>query len=158
MAKEEAAETLVGALVALVAVGFLGFAVVRAGAGETAAGYRLFGTFDRVDGVSVGSDVRMSGVKVGTVSAVSLDPQTYQAKVDVAVSPAVKVPVDSSVKIAMDGLLGGAYVSIEAGGSADMLPVNGQFEHTQGAVDLLTLFAGLAGGAQKQTKSEPTAP
>lgn len=160
MAREDAAETLVGAIVVAVAVGFLGFAVIRAGAGEAGAGYQLVGAFDRVDGVAVGSDVRMSGVKIGTVSAVALDANDYKAKVTVAIDRDVKVPIDSTAKIASDGLLGGAFVSIEPGGSADMLPTGGQFENTQGSVDLITLFASVAGGgaAQKPTNSNGTTP
>ena len=162
MAKEEAAETLVGAVVALVAVGFLVFAVARAGESEGGGGYKLTAAFDRVDGVAVGSDVRMSGVKVGAVQAVALDPQDYRAKLTVAIDPNVKVPTDSVARIASDGLLGGAYVSIEPGGSADMLPVGGQFENTQGSVDLITLFASFArgngGDAANATQSEATTP
>jgi phospholipid/cholesterol/gamma-HCH transport system substrate-binding protein len=158
-AREDAAETLVGAIVALVAIGFLAFALTRAGAGETSGGYRLVASFDRVDGVAIGSDVRMSGVKVGTVSSVALDSADYRAKLTIAVDPAVKVPMDSTAKIASDGLLGGAFVSIEPGGAEDMLPPGGQFENTQGSVDLITLFAGLAGGAApKQTNSGATTP
>ncbi|MBU6371617.1 MAG: outer membrane lipid asymmetry maintenance protein MlaD [Alphaproteobacteria bacterium] len=161
MAREDTAETLVGAIVAVVAIGFLAFAVARAGEGEGGGGYRIVGSFDRVDGVAVGSDVRMSGVKVGAVADVTLDPTDYRAKVTVALDPKVKVPTDSTAKIASDGLLGGAYVSIEPGGSADMLPAGGQFENTQGSVDLITLFASFAnqgGGAQKQTQSDGTTP
>lgn len=161
MAREDTAETLVGAIVAVVAIGFLAFAVARAGEGEGGGGYKIVGSFDRVDGVAVGSDVRMSGVKVGAVAEVTLDPADYRAKVTVALDPKVKVPTDSTAKIASDGLLGGAYVSIEPGGSVDMLPPGGQFENTQGAVDLLTLFASFAnqnGGAQKQTQSDATTP
>jgi phospholipid/cholesterol/gamma-HCH transport system substrate-binding protein len=67
--------------------------------------------------------------------------------------------MDSTAKIASDGLLGGAFVSIEPGGAEDMLPPGGQFENTQGSVDLITLFAGLAGGAApKQTNSGATTP
>ncbi|MFZ4601071.1 MAG: outer membrane lipid asymmetry maintenance protein MlaD [Caulobacterales bacterium] len=158
-AREDAAETLVGAIVALVAIGFLAFALARAGAGEASGGYRLVASFDRVDGVAIGSDVRMSGVKVGTVSSVALDAADYRAKLTIAVDPAIKVPMDSTAKIATDGLLGGAFVSIEPGGAADMLPAGGQFENTQGSVDLITLFAGIAGGgAQKQTNSSATTP
>lgn len=165
MAKEEAAETMVGAIVALVAVAFLVFAVARAGQGETSGGYKLVASFDRVDGVAVGSDVRLSGVKIGTVSTVGLDPQDYRAKVTLAVDPTVKVPADSSAKIASDGLLGGAYVAIEPGGAAEMLPSGGQIENTQGSVDLITLFASFArgqgggdSGAANGTQSGATTP
>lgn len=145
--KEQAAETAIGAVVAVVAAGFLTYAVARAGGGEAAGGYPLSARFNRVDGISVGADVRMSGVKVGAVSNVALDPQTYMAKVTMSLDPKVKVPEDSSAKISSDGLLGGAYVSIEAGGAEAMLAAGKEITHTQGAIDLLSALAAVAGGS-----------
>ncbi|MGE3303947.1 MAG: outer membrane lipid asymmetry maintenance protein MlaD [Hyphomonadaceae bacterium] len=136
--KEQTAETIVGALVAIVAGAFLAFAVARAGGAETQGGYPIIARFNRVDGISVGSDVRMSGVKVGAVSAVSLDPNSYMAQITFSVDQKYKVPEDSTAKISSDGLLGGAYVSIEAGGAEAMLKPNGEIAQTQGSVDLLT--------------------
>lgn len=145
--KEQAAETAIGAVVAVVTAGFLTYAVARAGGGEAAGGYPLSARFNRVDGISVGADVRMSGVKVGAVSNVALDPQTYMAKVTMSLDPKVKVPEDSSAKISSDGLLGGAYVSIEAGGAEAMLAAGKEITHTQGAIDLLSALAAVAGGS-----------
>lgn len=152
--KEQAAETAIGAVVAVVAAGFLFYAVTRAGGGEAAGGYPIEARFNRIDGISVGADVRMSGVKVGAVSTVALDPQTYMARVTMSLDPKVKVPEDSSAKISSDGLLGGAYVSIEPGGAEAMLAAGKEISHTQGTVDLLTVLASAVGGAaNSQNKS-----
>jgi phospholipid/cholesterol/gamma-HCH transport system substrate-binding protein len=138
MSKDQIGETILGAIVAVVAAGFLLFAVTRAGQAESATGYPLVAHFSKVDGVSVGSDVRLAGVKVGAVSGVSLDNATYRAKLQLSIDPKVKVPEDSAAKIQTDGLLGGAYVSLEAGGSDTPLKPGAEIEDTQGSIDLLT--------------------
>jgi phospholipid/cholesterol/gamma-HCH transport system substrate-binding protein len=154
--KGQLGETLLGAIVAAVAVGFLSFAIARAGSGAGADGYELTARFDRIDGIASGADVRLSGVKVGSVSGVGVDPETYLAKVDFSVTRDVKIPDDSAVRIASDGLLGGAYVAIEPGGSIDMLPPGGEVLNTQGSIDLLTLFASFAqGGGGEPEESTP---
>jgi phospholipid/cholesterol/gamma-HCH transport system substrate-binding protein len=159
--KEQTAETLVGAAVALVAIGFLTFSIARAGDSEGAGGYPLTARFNRVDGIAVGSDVRMSGVKVGAVSTVALDPQTYMAKLTMSFAPTVKVPEDSTAKVASDGLLGGSYIAIEPGGADAMLAKNAEFSHTQGSIDLLTVLAsavGAAGNKDSGNSQEEAAP
>lgn len=156
--KEQTAETILGAIVAAVAIGFLGFAVTRAGSAEAAGGYDVIARFQRADGIAVGSDVRISGVKVGAVSKVALDPDTYYARVTLVVDPAVKLPDDSSAKVASDGLLGGAYVSLDAGGSETMLTKGGEILNTQGSIDLLSVLASAASGAAKSDEPEGGAP
>lgn len=138
-------ETILGAAVAVVAVGFFVFAAAQAGQTSSAGGYDLVARFQRVDGIAVGSDVRVSGVKVGVVRAVELDPETYMARLTITVSNGVQVLDDSTARIASDGLLGGAYVAIEPAGM-DALPAGGEIPYTQGSVDLLTLFASFAQG------------
>lgn len=153
--KGQTAETLLGAVVIAVAAAFLTFAVSRAGTAQTGQGYELFARFQRVDGISVGADVRVSGVKVGAVNKVSIDPQTYYARLNMTVDRTVKLPDDSSAKIASDGLLGGAYVSLDPGGSEKMLPAGGEIQNTQGSVDLLSLLAAAAGGGAKKEDATP---
>ncbi len=138
-------ETILGAAVAVVAVGFFVFAAAQAGQTSSAGGYDLVARFQRVDGIAVGSDVRVSGVKVGVVRAVELDPETYMARLTITVASGVQVLDDSTARIASDGLLGGAYVAIEPAGM-DALPAGGEIPNTQGSVDLLTLFASFAQG------------
>jgi phospholipid/cholesterol/gamma-HCH transport system substrate-binding protein len=138
-------ETLVGAAVAAVAVFFLVFAVAQAGQTSGAGGYELSARFQRVDGVGVGSEVRVSGVNVGVVRSVSLDPETFEARLTFAIDRGVDVLDDSTARVTSDGLLGGAYIAIEPAG-LDPLPPGSEIPNTQGSIDLLTLFASFAGG------------
>jgi phospholipid/cholesterol/gamma-HCH transport system substrate-binding protein len=146
-------ETLLGAAVTLVAVGFFVFAAAQAGQGASGGGYTLSARFQRVDGVDVGSDVRVSGVKVGIVRAVALDPTTYLAELTLSIDDGVKILDQSTARIASDGLLGGAYVAIEPAGEMD-LAAGAEIPNTQGAVDLLTLFASFAQGSDSSQNEE----
>lgn len=148
-------ETLLGAAVAVVAVGFFAFAAAQAGQTGGGDGYDLNARFQRVDGIAVGSDVRVSGVKVGVVRSVALDPATYDAVVTMTIANDVQVLDDSTARIASDGLLGGAYVAIEPAGM-DAIAAGGEIPNTQGSIDLITLFAGFAqgGGGQNEGGSE----
>jgi phospholipid/cholesterol/gamma-HCH transport system substrate-binding protein len=153
-------ETILGAIVAVVAVGFFAFAAAQAGqSGGSGAGYELSARFQRVDGIAVGSDVRVSGVKVGVVRTVALDPETYLARLTFVIDPNVQVLDDSTARIASDGLLGGAYVSVEPAGM-DPLPPGGEIINTQGSVDLLTLMSSAVQGmSSSETPAESeTAP
>ncbi len=140
-------ETLIGAIVLIVAVFFVAFAYQSTGGTVASAGYELTARFTRVDGLATGSDVRMSGIKVGTVIDQTLDLETYDAIVRMTVRDDIKVPDDTAVKIASDGLLGDTYVSLEPGGSEDMLEDGGELEFTQGAVNLMDLIAQAVFGA-----------
>ncbi len=147
-------ETLLGAAVAIVAVGFFAFAAAQAGqAGVGGATYDLVARFQRVDGVNVGSDVRVSGVKVGVVRSVALDPETYMARLTFTIDRNVRVLDESTARISSDGLLGGAYVAIEPAGM-DPLPPGGEIPYTQGAVDLLTLLSSFAQGQGNSQSTE----
>ncbi|MES1201552.1 MAG: MlaD family protein [Pseudomonadota bacterium] len=151
-------ETILGAIVVVVAVGFFAFAAAQAGNSSGGDGYALTARFQRVDGIAAGSDVRVSGVKVGVVKSVSLDPSTYLAKLDFAISPTVHIPDDSTARISSDGLLGGAYVAIEPG-AGDPLKPGGEITNTQGAVDLLTVLASAAQNmGQSQKPQGSTSP
>ncbi len=132
-------ESLIGALVLLVAGWFLVFAYERTdmGAGD---GYTLTARFDRIDGIGIGSDVRMAGIKVGTVVSSELDPYTYQAVVTLSVEDEVQLPSDTAIAITAEGLLGGTYMNLLPGGMEDMLADGDEISETQDAVDLLGLI------------------
>ena len=153
MSGERWGETILGAIVAIVAIGFFAFAAAQAGQTSGAGGYDLTARFQRVDGIAVGSDVRISGVKVGVVKVVALDPETFMAKLTLTLNTGVHVLDESTARIASDGLLGGAYVAIEPAGM-DALQAGAEIPNTQGAVDLLTLFAGFASQAGQNGQQE----
>ncbi|WP_404426355.1 outer membrane lipid asymmetry maintenance protein MlaD [Thalassospira australica] len=132
-------ETLAGAAVIAVAIGFAAYSYSRAGI-ESVDGYELSANFNRIDGLSVGNDVRISGVKVGSVTGQELDPKSYMAIVKMTVRGDIELPADSSAKIASDGLLGGKFVALEPGGDIDMLAPGGEIEYTQGSVNLEELI------------------
>jgi phospholipid/cholesterol/gamma-HCH transport system substrate-binding protein len=150
-------ETLIGALVLAVTAVFLVFAYSTAGV-RSLNGYELVAKFDRVDGLTVGGDVRLSGIKIGAVTATTLDPKTYQAVVYFSVQPDVKLPDDSSVKIASQGLLGGNYLSLEPGGSEKYLKAGDQLHYVQGSVNLMDLISqaifSVTGGDKAKPASE----
>jgi phospholipid/cholesterol/gamma-HCH transport system substrate-binding protein len=132
-------ETLAGAVVLAVALGFLGYAVANTGR-STVSGYPLHARFDRIDGMGVGSDVRLAGVKVGSVTNARVDQQSYQADVTFNVTGAVKLPRDSSAEITSDGLLGGKYLALVPGGDERMLAPGDTVTITQSAVSLEQLL------------------
>ncbi|WP_419757279.1 outer membrane lipid asymmetry maintenance protein MlaD [Acidisoma sp.] len=139
MARRNVAEVLAGLLVLLVAAGFLAYALATSGAAGV-PGYRLSAEFDRIDGLTVGSDVRMAGVKVGSVATTSIDPKTYLANVGFTVQKNIQLPTDSSATIASQSLLGGDYLSLVPGGSEQMIPPGGRVTITQGSVSLEDLL------------------
>lgn len=131
-------ETVMGAVVLAVAGFFIFFAYSKADI-STVEGYQIQAKFDRIDGVRAGSDVRMSGIKIGTVTSSVLDPKTYFAVVKMNISNEVKVPEDTSIAVSSDGLLGDKFLALSPGGSDDMLPPGGEITTTQGSVDLMGL-------------------
>ena len=132
-------ETLIGAVVVAVAALFFLFAYSSTGSAPV-SGYDVIAKFNRVDGVSVGTDVRLSGIKVGTVAKLALDPKSYNAVVTIALDNSVKLPDDSSVRVTSEGLLGNQFLSIEAGASMQMIKPGGEIENTQGSIDLIGLL------------------
>jgi phospholipid/cholesterol/gamma-HCH transport system substrate-binding protein len=133
-------ETIVGALVLLVAGLFVFYAFAksdRAGPG----GYEILARFDRIDGLKRGADVTVSGVKVGSVTGFDLDRKTYQAVVRMMVSSSVGLPLDTNAKIVSESLLGGMVVVLEPGGDSKMIQAGGEIDKTQGAVPLSELIA-----------------
>jgi phospholipid/cholesterol/gamma-HCH transport system substrate-binding protein len=132
-------ETLIGAIVVAVAAMFLFFAYTTTGSGSV-SGYDVLARFSSADGISSGTDVRLHGIKIGTVSDVTLDPKTYMAIAHLSIRNDVQVPDDSAVKITSSGLLGSSYVAIQPGGSDKNVKSGGELTNTQGSVDLMGLI------------------
>jgi phospholipid/cholesterol/gamma-HCH transport system substrate-binding protein len=139
MAQRGKVEVLTGAAVLLVAVGFLVFAVAHSGR-TPARGYELHAQFDHVDGLSVGADVRIAGVKVGSVLQMGIDPQTYLANVTFSVRDTIKLPKDTGAEVTSEGLLGGKFLNLSPGGDTAELPVGGTITITQSSISLEQLL------------------
>ncbi len=137
--KDEIFETILGALVLIIAAGFLFFAYAQT-SNSAGSGYEVTAKFSRIDGITRGTDVRMSGIKIGTVTSQDLDPQTFMAVLRLTIRSDVQLPDDSSVKISTEGLLGRSYISIEPGGSMNSVGPGGELVFTQGSVDLMSLL------------------
>ena len=132
-------ETLLGAAVLAVALGFLAWAYGNSSAGDP-GGYSLHAKFDRIDGLDSGADVKVSGIKVGTVLSQQLDPATYRAEITFSVRDGVELPADSSAAIVSSGLLGGKYLSLVPGGDEKILKDGQEITLTQSSVNLEDLI------------------
>ncbi len=155
-----AVETVMGAVVLVVAAVFLFFAYTTSQV-QTVSGYELQAKFNSVDGLKDGGDVRVSGIKVGSILSQKLDPKTFQAVVTVSVDPSVKLATDSIAEITSSGLLGDKYISIEPGNEDEIIPPGGTITHTQAAMSLENLIGQMiysqsqGGGSTK--KPDPAA-
>lgn len=132
-------ETVLGGFVLLGALIFLVFSYSKGDAGSV-SGYQISANFSKIGGLKVGDPVQISGVKVGQVAAVALDPTSYLAKVTMEIDEHIKVPDDSAATISSQGLLGGLYMGIEPGGSEDMLTSGGEIQYTQAPQNLEELL------------------
>jgi len=139
--KTNLVETAVGAVVILIAAAFFTFAYTTSGIGRGAGGSTLTAEFDNAAGINIGSDVRMSGVKIGTVVDQKLNLENYQAALTISVDPNIKIPEDSTAKITSEGLLGSNFVALEPGGSETLLKSGDRLTYTQGAVDIWSLVS-----------------
>lgn len=137
--RENWIEAAVGLGVILLAGWFLSFAAGRTGGAASGSSYALSARFPNVNGISEGTDIRVSGMKVGTVTSVQLDPQTYQANVKFELDSSIKLPSDSSAAITSEGLLGGTYIALIPGGDPTPLKSGDVITDTQGAQDLMGL-------------------
>lgn len=148
-------ETLIGAAVVIVAAVFFYYGWNTTGSGAV-TGYEVVAKFDRVDGISVGTDVRMSGIKIGTVTAQELDQKTYRAALRMTIKTGIALPEDSSIKVASESLLGGAYLAVSPGGSDTMMVAGAEFETTQGSIDIVGLLGqAIFSGGDKKPEAAP---
>jgi len=132
-------ETVMGAVVLIVALGFLAFAY-EGSQMKVEAGYVISGKFGNASGISLGSDVRIGGIKIGVVSGMDLDPNTYEAVVSMQIRQNTKLPKDSSAAIVSSGLLGEKFIQITPGSDDKMLADGGKVQFTQSSVSLEELI------------------
>ena len=151
---ENRAEVVAGAAVFAAAIAF----VVYASGGSSSAStghYELFASFRSVEGITQGSDVRLAGVKVGSITKLVLNPKTFYADATISVDKSILLPDDSAILISSEGLLGGNYVEIQPGGSLENLEAGATIEDTQGAVSLISLLMKFVSGGSSSGDAAP---
>ena len=139
-------EVLTGGLVLAVAAGFAFYAAQAAGLSRGGDSYPLSASFRSLEGVSVGTDVRLAGVKIGTVTNVALNAETFRADTTFSVDNSIMIPDDSAIVIASEGLLGGNFVEVMPGGSPFNFEAGDEITDTQGAVSLISLLVKFVSG------------
>lgn len=152
-------ETIMGAVVLMVAGFFLVFAYRHADL-EEVSGYALRAQFASVGGLAVGSDVRINGIKVGTVNGHALDPATFNAVVTMTIMPSIQLPQDTVATIATEGLLGGKFVKLEPGRAPDRIPAGGMIAQTRDYKSIeemvgQLIFLATSDQPQQQTPAAP---
>ncbi|RED49951.1 outer membrane lipid asymmetry maintenance protein MlaD [Aestuariispira insulae] len=132
-------ETILGAVVLLVAGFFLTFAYSNTSI-KTVDGYQATARFNAIDGLTIGSDIRIGGVKVGSVSGQHVDAEMYQAVVELSIQDRIRLPEDSQISISSNGILGGKYVKITPGSSDVMVENGGEFSNTEDVLSMEDLI------------------
>jgi phospholipid/cholesterol/gamma-HCH transport system substrate-binding protein len=135
--REHLIEALVGLLVVLVAVWFIFMAWQRTGGGRGAGSIHVVALFPNVSGIDNGADVRVAGMKIGSVVSQRLDPKSYQAELTLALDRGVRVPADSSAAVTAEGILGRSYIALIPGGDPTPLKDGSTIVDTQGSIDLM---------------------
>jgi phospholipid/cholesterol/gamma-HCH transport system substrate-binding protein len=151
---ENVTEVIAGGAVLAAAVGFLLFAAQGTGLAASRGTYDLTASFQSAEGITVGTDVRLAGVKVGTISRLELNPQTFYADATLTLQDKVMLPDDSAALVSSEGLLGGNYVELRPGGSPENLPAGSEIEDTQGSVSLIGLLMKFVGQSAEDAIGE----
>jgi phospholipid/cholesterol/gamma-HCH transport system substrate-binding protein len=123
-------ETIMGAVVLAVAGIFLAFALSQSDIGVV-KGYTLSASFATVGGLTTGSDVRINGIKVGTVTSQTIDQTSFNALVKFSINPTVHLPKDTVASIDSDGLLGSKFLKLAPGHSQEKIAEGGTLENTK---------------------------
>ena len=149
-------EIIVGTFVLMTAILFFVSSARNAKLTNSNNRYHIIAKFDDIGGISAGSDIKVSGVKVGIIEDQYLDQQTFRAVLKMAIDDSVKLPLDSSAKIASEGLLGSKFLSLQPGSDENNLKDGEEIKFTQSSVnfeDLLGKFIFSSNGS-KDNKDE----
>lgn len=139
-------EIAVGAAVLATAMGFAVYSANIAGLSVSQDGYELIASFRSADGVEIGTEVRLAGVKIGSVTELELNLKTFRADTTMLLRDEIQIPDDSAISVASEGLLGGNYIEILPGGSPFNIEPGGEIEDTQGSISLIPLLMKIFAG------------
>jgi phospholipid/cholesterol/gamma-HCH transport system substrate-binding protein len=145
-------ETILGALVLVVAFIFL-YTIYTSSSFKATKGYHVYAKFDRVDGIRKGTDVKISGIKVGSVVESDLDHKSFLARLKINLDKDITLPTDSSAEISSDGLLGRKYLALSPGADDETIPPEGDIQFTQSGVDLMDMIGKFMFSGKKTDES-----
>lgn len=123
-------ETVMGAAVVVVAAAFVYYASNTAQVTKV-TGYELTARFFNSGGLIKGADVRISGIKIGSVTANTLDPVTFDAVAVLSIRPDIKLPSDTVAAIASSGMLGDMYLQLKPGNAKTVLEAGSEIAKTK---------------------------
>ena len=138
--KQNIIEIIIGFIVLIIALLFLIFAYKTGSSITSSKGYQVTANFQSAEGIAVGSDVMISGIKIGSVKKITLDPNSFYASVYLNINDDVKIPKDSKAQVVTSGLLGGKYISIVPGNDDENLAANEEIRYTQSAINIESLI------------------
>lgn len=141
--KKNVIETIVGLLVILIAISFFVFAYNISNKTRVSDGYNIYANFQNIEGITKGSDVKISGIKIGYVENIEIDPDTYDASVNLFIRNDISIPVDSRAIITTSGFIGSKYVNISPGGSEYYFLPGSRIAFTQSALNIEDLVSKL---------------
>ncbi|MFT6088948.1 outer membrane lipid asymmetry maintenance protein MlaD [Sulfitobacter sp.] len=144
--RDDLPEIMVGGVVLAAALGFMVYAGQAAGIGKSSNSYALKASFRSMEGIDVGTDLRLAGVNIGKVTDLTLNAETYRADTVVSVARGIEIPDDSALVVSSEGLLGGNYMEIVPGGSPFYFSDGDVISDTQGAISLISLLMKFVSG------------
>jgi phospholipid/cholesterol/gamma-HCH transport system substrate-binding protein len=140
--KNNVFETIVGTLVLLIAFIFFWFAIsLSKNSKDIDNGYVLVAEFNNIGDLTIGSDVKISGVKIGSVAEIKLNKENYNAVVVLNIQKDINIPIDSIFKISSNGLMGGKFINVKIGGDESFLNNKSTAEYTESNIDLEDLIS-----------------
>lgn len=145
-------EVLIGAA-ALFAGAVVIAGLYAGGRQESVSGYPVTARFPRSDGISIGSEVRLSGITVGKVVDQKLD-ENYRAVLTLRLDSSLQLTLDTAALIHTDGLLGPKYIALQPGGDERMIPPGGEIAYTQEAIVIEDLLASIIAQAKARRSVE----
>jgi phospholipid/cholesterol/gamma-HCH transport system substrate-binding protein len=141
--KQQTIETIVGLLVLFIAAAFIYFGYAKNNNTIGTTRYKLLVSFENIDGISEGADVKIAGMKIGNVEKIEFDNENYRALLTLHINQDVNVPEDSRAIISTNGIIGNKYIKISPGASEDYLANNGIIKFTQSALNIEDLISKL---------------
>jgi phospholipid/cholesterol/gamma-HCH transport system substrate-binding protein len=138
--KKNVLEIILGAFVLFTAVSFLIFSFRHSSLNQNSSNFTIFAEFTSADGLKIGSDVRIAGVKVGSISEIKLNVNNFLAIASIELAENLNIPDDSEAIIITEGLIGQKYVSLNIGGSPLYFDNGDTLLYTQGSIDIINLL------------------